>query len=82
MDGIATDPRDFNQSRCTTVSPLESQQSHETPSIFFIQTRDDTIDRAMLFGHSAGRMSLACLTTTLMNTRLIRWFHGRHPFAI
>jgi hypothetical protein len=58
---------------------LESQQSNETPSIFFIQTRDDTIDRAMLFGYAAERMSLARLTTALMNTRFIRWFHDRHP---
>jgi hypothetical protein len=58
---------------------LERKQTYETPPIFFIQTRNDAIDRLVLFGHRAIWMSLASLARALMKIRLTTWFHGRSP---
>jgi hypothetical protein len=80
-DGVTTDPRDLNQSRDTAASPLERQQSRETPPVFFIQTCDDPINRLVLFGHCTIWMLLASLTNTLMNIRFTGLFHARSSFC-
>jgi hypothetical protein len=76
-DGVATDPCDLNQPRDAATPPLECEQSHEAPPIFFIQSCDNTIDRLMLIGHGAIWMLLASLTNALMDIRLIGLFHSR-----
>jgi hypothetical protein len=76
-DGVATDPSDLNQSRDAAASPLECKQPHEAPPILFIQTCGDTIDRLVLFGHSAIGVLLAGLTNALMNIRFTGLFHAR-----
>jgi hypothetical protein len=74
-NGVATNACDFNQARHPIAPPLECQQSHQAPPIFFIHTGDHPIDGLMLSGHGAVWVFLAGSASTGMNLWLIGWFH-------
>jgi hypothetical protein len=68
-------------------SLLQRQQAHEPPPAFFIQHRDQAINRAMLFGRDPARVPTTGGTTTFVFRTLLsrfhlvpgRWLQNEHP---
>src|SRR5262245_33418351 len=63
------------------MSPLKRQQSHKASPVFFIQTRDDSIDCLVLFSSTAIWTLVTNLTSTLMKIWLCKRFHNRPSYC-